>query len=180
VIVALGEDRIDALVQHLVRNARESGRDGDAHSRASSADEPVDVEAMTARLHLGIARPLSALEWQRWWVWLDGAYVRGHVDLRGAGIMSALHRARLGIGLERGWRGQGTGEALMRAAIAWAAGEGLAWIDLGVFEDNTPARALYRKLGFEEVGVLRDAFRVDGRSLDDVSMALPLRGPRRT
>jgi RimJ/RimL family protein N-acetyltransferase len=174
VIAPLGEHQVDALVQHLVRNARESGRDGDAHSRASSADEPVDIESMTARIHLGIARPLSALEWQRWWVLLDGAYVRGHVDLRGAGIISALHRARLGIGLERGWRGKGWGERLMRAAIDWAAAEGLGWIDLGVFEDNTPARALYRKLGFEEVGLVRDAFRVDGRNLDDVSMTLRL------
>ena len=62
-------------------------------------------------------------------------------------------------------------------ALGWAADQGLAWVDLGVFSENAPARALYRKLGFEEVGIVEDAFRVDGSSLDDVAMVFRLPSP---
>ena len=50
----------------------------------------------------------------------------------------------------------------------------LAWIDLGVFAHNEAARALYRKVGFVELGTTRDRFRVDGTSIDDIHMTLAL------
>jgi RimJ/RimL family protein N-acetyltransferase len=50
------------------------------------------------------------------------------------------------------------------------------WVDLGVFSDNVKARRLYERLGFEQVGLVRDAFRLtDGTSLDDVLMVKRLR-----
>lgn len=176
-IETVSEVLIDALVRHLARNARESGRDGDAFSRTTSADEPVDEASIATRIRAGLARPLAAVDWQRWWCLTDGGEVRGHVDLRGSPIVAGLHRAQLGIGLERGWRRRGWGEGLMRTALGWAADQGLAWVDLGVFSENAPARALYRKLGFEEVGIVEDAFRVDGTSLDDVAMVFRLPSP---
>jgi len=48
------------------------------------------------------------------------------------------------------------------------------WIDLGVFAHNEAARALYKSVGFVEVGTVKDQFRVDGVSIDDVSMTLAL------
>jgi ribosomal protein S18 acetylase RimI-like enzyme len=78
------------------------------------------------------------------------------------------------MGVERGWRGRGHGRALLAAAIAWARGAELAWIDLGVFAHNQRARALYAAVGFIEIGVTRDRFRVDGTAIDDIAMALAL------
>ena len=46
-------------------------------------------------------------------------------------------------------RGQGLGEALMRAAMDTAREEGAAHMDLGTAETDTAARALYEKLGFD-------------------------------
>jgi ribosomal protein S18 acetylase RimI-like enzyme len=46
-------------------------------------------------------------------------------------------------------RGQGLGEALMRAAMDTARKEGAAHMDLGTAETDTAARALYEKLGFD-------------------------------
>ncbi len=80
----------------------------------------------------------------------------------------------LGMGLEREVRGQGWGRQLLEAAITWARDAGLAWIDLGVFAHNPRARRLYESVGFETVGVTADRYRVDERSIDDVSMALKL------
>jgi ribosomal protein S18 acetylase RimI-like enzyme len=45
-------------------------------------------------------------------------------------------------------RGEGIGEALMRAAMRTARKEGAAHMDLGTAETDTAARALYEKLGF--------------------------------
>ncbi|WP_434452988.1 GNAT family N-acetyltransferase [Lentzea sp. E54] len=47
-------------------------------------------------------------------------------------------------------RGRGVGEALVKAVLAWAAEEGWRVVRLRVWEDNLPARKLYRRLGFVE------------------------------
>ncbi|SEQ49161.1 Ribosomal protein S18 acetylase RimI [Lentzea xinjiangensis] len=47
-------------------------------------------------------------------------------------------------------RGRGIGEALVGTVLAWAAEEGWRIVRLRVWEDNLPARRLYRKLGFVE------------------------------
>jgi ribosomal-protein-alanine N-acetyltransferase len=49
-------------------------------------------------------------------------------------------------------RGLGLGEALMRYAIARTRDAGAAFMTLEVRQSNTPAVALYKKLGFEIMG----------------------------
>jgi ribosomal protein S18 acetylase RimI-like enzyme len=46
-------------------------------------------------------------------------------------------------------RGRGIGRALMEAAMDLARAEGAAHMDLGTGDDDTAARALYEKLGFD-------------------------------
>ena len=112
--------------------------------------------------------------WQRCWVAIaaDGNIV-GDVELKGSSLTSELHRCELGIGIERPSRGGGLGRRLMETAIEFARGvETLAWVDLRVFAHNAPGRALYRSVGFVEVGTLADRFRIDGQSIGDVMMTL--------
>ena len=47
-------------------------------------------------------------------------------------------------------------------------------LTLRVLSHNTDARSLYTACGFEIEGVLRGYFRLDGRYVDDVLMALDL------
>lgn len=165
---------IPAFVLHLGRNALESGRDGDPFSRARSADDPPDVAAIALRLSETWRLPVACPGWERGFgLWADGA-IRGHLDLTGGSLPTALHRAGIGMGIERPWRGAGWGTRLLGDAVAWARAAGLAWLDLGVFSHNAPARALYAKLGFVETGVTVDAFRIDGQAVDDVAMTLRL------
>ena len=49
-------------------------------------------------------------------------------------------------------RGSGIGYRLVREVQAWARARGLRWLRLSVAEEQTPARELYRKCGFEETG----------------------------
>jgi GNAT superfamily N-acetyltransferase len=173
-IVMLSEAELPALCVHIARHHAESGRDGDAVFSPRSATVPFDEVASMERHRLAWGRELSEPLWMRTWGIVEDGLVRGHLDLYGGRIPSELHRATLGMGLERGVRGKGRGRELLATAIAWARGHRLAWIDLGVFSNNAPARALYESAGFVAVGTTRDQFRVDGLSIDDIAMTLRL------
>lgn len=173
-IVQLADVDLPALVAHIARHSSESGKDGDLIFRPRSSDAPIDELATIERHQIGWAQPLDEPFWLRTWGAVEGGEIRGHLDLHGGRLPSEFHRAMLGMGVERPWRGQGIGRALLATAIAWARDAELAWLDLGVFAHNPRARALYARVGFVEVGVTRDRFRVDGMVIDDVSMVLAL------
>ncbi len=163
-----------ALCAHIKRHGAESGQGGDLIFRPRSRGEEIDELAAIERHRVEWARPLTQPLWLRTWGLMEDGAVLGHLDLHGGRLPAELHRATLGMGLERGARGQGHGRAMIEAAIAWARDRGLAWLDLGVFAHNKPARALYASVGFVELGTTRDQFRVDGTSIDDVAMTLRL------
>jgi GNAT superfamily N-acetyltransferase len=173
-ITLLAESRLSALCAHIRRHGAESGRDGDVIFRPRSGDEELDETATIERHRVAWARTLAEPLWMRTWGIVEGTTIRGHLDLDGGRLPAELHRATLGMGIERVARRKGHGRALLDTAIAWARDHELAWLDLGVFAHNEPARALYAAMGFVEVGTTRDQFRVDGVSIDDVMMTLAL------
>ena len=172
-LAALASDDAPAFVAHMDRQRALSGRDGDPISSPRSADDPLDPE-LTARYAAALALPVGTPGWRRAWGVLDGDLVVGHVDLKSGALASEQHRAIVGLGLERAYRRAGWGRRLMLAAIDFARAAQLAWLDLGVFSDNAPARALYASLGFVEISAVEDRFRVEGRSICDISMTLRL------
>ncbi len=176
---------------HFARHRAESGRGGH-HFMPFAPDDLDGPKGLDAE---ALDRPLSEPGWQRWFLaFADNGNVVGHgnvvgnVDLKGGGLRAGLHRCELGIGIERPYRGAGLGQRLMETAIGFALeAESLAWIDLSVFVHNSAARALYKKLGFVEVGTIVDRFRIagtdhsvpsGGTSIDDVLMALSVSGRR--
>lgn len=88
----------------------------------------------------------------------------------------ARHKLHLwGMYVSRAQRRRGIGLELLRAAIdAARAMPGVCWIELGVTSESTAARELYARAGFEVWGTERDALRDEGRSVDEVHMALRL------
>ncbi|MEJ7602205.1 MAG: GNAT family N-acetyltransferase [Kofleriaceae bacterium] len=170
----LGEAELPALCVHIFRHHAESGRDGDLVFSPRMATDPYDHAAATERYRSGWSRDLAEPAWLRTWGIVEDGEVQGHLDLHGGRLPSELHRATLGMGLQRQVRRRGFGRALIATAIEWARDHRLAWLDLGVFVHNAPARALYQAMGFVEIGTTRDQFRVDGRSIDDIAMTLKL------
>lgn len=180
-IARLSGEHAPELCAHIRRHGLESGQGGDVIFRPRSSGEELDEPAAIERHCADWARPLAEPLWLRTWGLFEGddagapgATIVGHLDLRGGRLPAELHRATLGMGLERPARRQGHGRALVEAAVAWARDHGLAWLDLGVFAHNRPARALYAAVGFVEIGTTPDQFRVDGTSIDDVAMTLRL------
>ena len=173
-IVQLDDADLPALVAHIARHSRESGRGGDLIFRPRSSDAPIDEPATIERHRAGWTQVIDEPYWLRTWGAVIDGQIRGHLDLHGGRLPSEFHRAMLGMGVERGFRGRGHGRALLAAAIGWSRAAGLVWLDLGVFAHNHRARKLYASFGFVEVGVTRDRFRVDGTVIDDVAMVLAL------
>ncbi len=159
--------------EHMARHSEESGRGGDP---IFAPFEEFDSESWGKRCAESFRLAVDEPGWERLWGAFDGGRMVGHVDLSGPALEASLHRARLGVGVERAHRGRGLGRSLIQTALFWAADEpSLSWVDLGVFAHNAPARALYIALGFHETAHVTDLFRVHGQSIDDVTMALRLR-----
>ena len=102
--------------------------------------------------------------------------IAGYVKLGQAlPIAASRHVLEIkGLSVSIGHRRRGVGRALVHAAIGAAREAGARRLTLRVLSHNTDARSLYEACGFEIEGVLRGYFRLDGRYVDDVLMALDL------
>jgi ribosomal-protein-alanine N-acetyltransferase len=65
------------------------------------------------------------------------------------------------------WQGRGLGHRLLQAVLARGRALGLTWLWL---RSNGRAQALYRRLGFDEVGVRRGYYPAAGRREDAIVM----------
>jgi ribosomal protein S18 acetylase RimI-like enzyme len=83
-----------------------------------------------------------------------------------------VHCGVLGMGLLPEFRGQGIGKRLILRTLDAARAFGLTRVELSVREDNANAIALYRKIGFVEEGLQRNAVWLDGTYENVVGMAL--------
>ncbi len=81
------------------------------------------------------------------------------------------HRCLLGIGVMKEYCNSGLGTILMTELKDWARKIGYEQIDLGVFSDNDRAIHLYKKMGFEDTGYKKNAFKLkDGTYRDEIMM----------
>lgn len=130
-------------------------------------------------LESGLNSQVGDPGWCRIWIDDGPPEIRGHVALRAHSEQPAAHRALLSIGVLEPYRRAGIALRLMQAMIGWATRHDLLdWIDSEVFGHNEPALNLHRRVGFVEAGRVRDMFRLDGRSVDDVRLVLALNRAR--
>lgn len=70
-----------------------------------------------------------------------------------AGMWLIIDEAHVtNVAVHRDYRGQGYGEMVMRALMRLASEMGMIWMTLEVRRSNDVAQALYRKVGFFDVG----------------------------
>lgn len=167
-------DDVEKYVEHLARHFPEPGINGVMHSPMSS-NEPLDKEQYIKRSQEGVQRQLHEINWERIWGLFDGNEIVGHVDLMGHFMSSMSHRARLGMGIEEKYRSIGYGKKLIIRALDWVKSQNnIEWVDLGVLSQNKAAIQLYESFGFKRTARIRDKFRVNGQSVDDILMTLPV------
>jgi ribosomal-protein-alanine N-acetyltransferase len=159
---------LEALVQLI---ADSFGDELDAASRA------------TLREMRRVSRP--SLLWQHagWLAWIgtpvtpgfvweqDGRLV-GNVSLRRAATAGGFFVGNLAV--LPGWRRKGIGLRLMKAALDEVVKQGGRWVGLEVRVGNDPARELYERLGFREVGSTPRMVRPAGLALEPELPRSPL------
>ena len=70
------------------------------------------------------------------------------------GLWAVLEEGQItNVAIKKEYRHQGIGRLMMEALLAEGKNRGLTQFTLEVRESNLPARALYRSLGFTEIGV---------------------------
>lgn len=105
----------------------------------------------------------------------DGKKMVGNCDVVRRKPRDVRHTGLLGIVIQAGYRGQGLGELMVRAALDESLKLGMSLVELAVFATNGRARDLYRRLGFVEAGVVPGKILRDGRPIDEVLMYADLK-----
>lgn len=104
----------------------------------------------------------------------DGKIV-GHAFLESQHLQSLRHTGELNIAVYLGWQRKGIGAKLLSHIIEWAKqSKILLKIQLNVRATNTAAISLYKKMGFEEEGRVKNRVKVKDRYIDDIIMGLSL------
>lgn len=100
----------------------------------------------------------------------------GHGFLHLLHLQTIRHVAQLMIGIHKGHQEKGIGTKLLGSLIDWAKKSGtVEKIELNVRATNKRARALYKKLGFHEEGILKNRIKLENGYIDDILMALPIK-----
>jgi L-amino acid N-acyltransferase YncA len=116
----------------------------------------------------------------QWWAQHHGFPVLVALDAGAVVGWASLNRfshrcahadvADLSVYVARSHRGHGVGFALLRALDAEAIRAGFHKIVLHAVNENEAGKALYRKSGFNEVGVFAQHGLLDGRRVDVIAM----------
>jgi ribosomal protein S18 acetylase RimI-like enzyme len=114
---------------------------------------------------------MMAKNWPAYYA-IDGGKVVGWADISPFAGPRLCHRGSLGMGILQEYRGQGVGTRLLQSAVGHARQIGLEKVELTVYTSNTAAIALYRKLGFEQEGLIKRYRKLGDRYFDCLQMGL--------
>ena len=84
------------------------------------------------------------------------------------------HRAEISLTVVKEFWGMGVGTRLMEMMVEFARKVGIEILYLEARADNERALSLYRRFGFERVGVYKSFFKINGEYFDAELMTLKL------
>jgi ribosomal protein S18 acetylase RimI-like enzyme len=100
----------------------------------------------------------------------------GHAFLEPYTLQSLCHIADLNIAVHLGWQNKGIGRQLLEQLIERAKKSSvIEKIQLNVRASNSAAISLYKKIGFQEEGRLKNRVKVKDHYIDDIIMGLELK-----
>lgn len=99
--------------------------------------------------------------------------VVANLNFSGGARRRVSHVGEFGISVQKEYWGYGIGEELIRYLIDWSKSSGvIRKINLRARTDNARGIRLYKKLGFEEEGILKRDLMIDGVFYDSLCMGL--------
>lgn len=108
-----------------------------------------------------------------------GGKIAGHCQVSFNRSVKTRHRASIAIAVLKDYWGLGIGTAMMNELVHAASEAGAEQLELEMIEGNERALSLYRKFGFETVGVMPDSYRTkDGKRRGGVYMRKVISGQR--
>ncbi len=105
---------------------------------------------------------------------LDGDEIVANASIECNRIKRYSHRAELSVTVLRDYWRKGIGSTLVNAMIDFARNVGIEVIYLDVRADNERAIALYRKFGFDSIGIFKNYFNINNKFYDAIFMQLLL------
>ncbi|TKH14802.1 GNAT family N-acetyltransferase [Bacillus wiedmannii] len=97
--------------------------------------------------------------------------IAGFSRCEGSNLKRLSHKVEFGVCILREFWGYGMGKSLLQQSIQWADENEVKKISLQVLETNEKAIQLYKKLGFEVEGILKNDKRLsDGKYYNTVVM----------
>lgn len=100
----------------------------------------------------------------------------GMLDGHGSKKIKERHKIEFGMSVRAEYRGLGVGRQLVMAFIEWVRDHPtLEKIVLSVFSNNPSGYFLYRDLGFQEEGLIKDSYKtIENEYIDEIRMGLRL------
>lgn len=99
--------------------------------------------------------------------------VVGNLSFSGGPRPRTAHVGEFGVSVLKEYWGYGIGEELIKYLINWSKSTGLIRkINLKARTDNKRGINLYKKLGFEEEGIVKRDFLINGEFYDSLEMGL--------
>ncbi|AGH80889.1 hypothetical protein PCNPT3_04735 [Psychromonas sp. CNPT3] len=128
-------------------------------------------ERLRGKFRDGFKYKVGKTGWRKLWLLKDAqGHILGHIDLRHS---NNSHHVLLGIGVDSSVRKQGFGVKLIELIITFCKEtNSIDWLDLNVLANNLPAKNLYLKCGFKIIAEMADCYRIDGKSVSELTMTL--------
>lgn len=101
----------------------------------------------------------------------DGENIVGFLSAQRGVPNRIKHTAYIIAGIRENFRGKGIGSKLFFELDIWARENNITRLDLSVVCSNTIAKHLYEKNGFKIEGIKKNAMIIDGKYVDEFSMA---------
>jgi|APTNR8051073442_1049403.scaffolds.fasta_scaffold00553_25 ribosomal protein S18 acetylase RimI-like enzyme len=173
-IIALNKERLEDFFQYLAIHISENGLNGTTLFQPLSKQQSTLSNELKSKFENGMNKEYGEIGWRKTWVAINQENkIVGHIDIRSNNQLNAEHRVILGMGVDRNFRNIKIGYKLLDFIIEYCRNnQKISWIDLDVLSNNIPAKSLYEKMGFEQLSVTKDMFRIANISYDYTFMTL--------
>jgi ribosomal protein S18 acetylase RimI-like enzyme len=170
----LEKDKLGDFFKYLTIHLSENGQYGTTIFQPLSKEQSVISNDWKEKFEGGINKKFDEIGWRKIWIALNQENnIVGHIDIRCHNQLNMEHRVLLGMGVDSKFRSLKIGQKLIEFIIDYCRNSPkIAWIDLQVMTNNSPAIGLYKKMNFTELSNTKDMFRIDHISYDYTSMTL--------